>query len=240
LPLHLSIFSSAFAMASGFIINSFYDLESDIINRPNQVIFKRYISQATCLNFYFFFNTVALVLSYFVSRREMLFIVLFSLALWFYSHKVKKMPFWGYMMATALTIAPLFMMVVLYRRFDVEWILYTLSISMIILARELLKSMLSERADRILGRETFPIVFGRKRTRYVVMFITMLSVLPVVPLMFIYPIQSVWWIAFAVIGSMIQGAWMTLLINKKAAAIKKADTWLKLALVVSVFSIALL
>ena len=46
---HLSIWASTFLLASGFLINTFYDLEADSINRPRQTSFERLVRKSTSL-----------------------------------------------------------------------------------------------------------------------------------------------------------------------------------------------
>ena len=41
------VFASAIAIASGYIINNFYDSQKDLINRPNKSMLDRLVSQNT-------------------------------------------------------------------------------------------------------------------------------------------------------------------------------------------------
>ena len=43
------VFASAIAIASGYIINNFYDSQKDLINRPNKSMLDRLVSQKTKL-----------------------------------------------------------------------------------------------------------------------------------------------------------------------------------------------
>lgn len=180
--LHISIFATAFIIASGFIINSFYDLERDTVNRPDRVIFSRLVSQTTCLNFYFFFNTVGVVMSFYVGKRVMLFNFLFSIALWFYSHKLKKKAFWGELSAALLNIAPFFVVVIFYRIFTFDIFLYLSFIGLMIIIREILKDILSEKGDLIFGYETLPIKVGMKATKQTIALFMLMTVIPFVVL----------------------------------------------------------
>lgn len=189
--LHLAIFATSFIIASGFIINSFYDLERDTINRPDKVIFSRLVSQTTCLNFYFFFNTVGVVLSYFVSPRVMLFNFLFSIALWFYSHKLKKKAFWGELSAAALSLTPLFVVVVYYQVFSFDIFLYLSFISLILLIREIVKDILSEKGDIIFGYETLPIKVGIKGAKRTIGLLMGLTLIPFSVLFYLHGVTFV-------------------------------------------------
>ena len=91
--LHLMTFASAFIIAGGYIINSFYDLEKDLVNRPEKTLFGRIVSRQFCLNCYFLFNTIGLAIASLASWRMFLFYFLFSVGLWAYSHKFQKIPF---------------------------------------------------------------------------------------------------------------------------------------------------
>jgi 4-hydroxybenzoate polyprenyltransferase len=176
--LHISIFATAFIIASGFIINSFYDLERDTVNRPDRVIFSRLVSQTTCLNVYFFFNTVGVVMSFYVGKRVMLFNFLFSIVLWFYSHKLKKKAFLGEFSAAILNIAPFFVVVIFYGIFTFDIFLYLSFIGLMIIIREIIKDVLSEKGDVIFGYETLPIKVGRTATKQTIALFMIMSVIP--------------------------------------------------------------
>ncbi|MFT4755042.1 MAG: 4-hydroxybenzoate polyprenyltransferase [Salibacteraceae bacterium] len=176
--LHISIFATAFIIASGFIINSFYDLERDTINRPDHVIFSRMVSQTTCLNMYFFFNTVGVVMSFYVGKSVMLFNFLFSIALWFYSHKLKKKAFLGELSAALLNITPFFVVVIFYRTFPFDIFLYLSFIGLIIIIREIIKDVLSEKGDLIFGYETLPIKVGMRATKQTIALFMLMTIIP--------------------------------------------------------------
>ena len=56
LNLFLIVFATSLTIASGYIINSFYDSKKDLINRPNKSILDRLVSQQTKLRVYFTLN----------------------------------------------------------------------------------------------------------------------------------------------------------------------------------------
>ncbi len=189
--LHLSVFATALIIASGFIINSFYDLEKDTVNRPDKVIFSRLVSQTTCLNFYFFFNTVGVVMSFYVSKSVMLFNFLFSVALWFYSHKLKKKAFLGELSAATLTLAPFFVVIVLYQKFTFDIFLYLSFIGLIVLIREIIKDILSEKGDLIFGYESLPIKVGLEGTKKILGLLMTLTLVPFGVLLYLHEITLV-------------------------------------------------
>src|SRR3970040_2890254 len=90
--LFLLVFASSLAIASGYIINNFYDSRKDLINRPNKSMLDRLVSQKTKLTVYFSLNFIVALMAMFVSWRVFLFFSGYIFSIWFYSHKIKKYP----------------------------------------------------------------------------------------------------------------------------------------------------
>lgn len=182
--LHLTIVATACIIASGFIINAFYDLEKDSINRPDKVIFSRLVSQRTCLNAYFFFNTIGMVLSFYVSKRIMLFNFLFSVALWFFSHKLKKKAYLSEISAAMLTLTPFMVVLIHYQQFSFNLFLYLSFMGLVILIREVLKDLIAQKGDAIYGYETLPIKVGEEATKGALKLFMLLTLLPFIVLVY--------------------------------------------------------
>jgi 4-hydroxybenzoate polyprenyltransferase len=58
LNLFLLVLASSLTIASGYIINNFYDSQKDLINRPNKSMLDRLVSQKTKLSIYFTLNFI--------------------------------------------------------------------------------------------------------------------------------------------------------------------------------------
>ena len=108
---------SSFSIASGYIINNFYDSKKDLINRPNKSQLDRLVSQNTKLTVYFSLNLIAFLLSFFISFRAVLFFSSYIFLIWFYSHKLKKTPVIGNLTSATLTITPFFAIFMYYKNF---------------------------------------------------------------------------------------------------------------------------
>src|SRR6476660_1186809 len=67
--LFILVFVSTLTIASGYIINNFYDSEKDLINRPNKSILDMLVSQKTKLQVYFVLNFLATALAFIISFR---------------------------------------------------------------------------------------------------------------------------------------------------------------------------
>lgn len=174
--LHLEVLALCLFIASGYIINAFYDIEKDMINRPHQTFFDRHISKEFSLTCYFLFNTLAGILSIFVDYRVFVVNVLFSLVLWGYSHKMRKMRFIGEVGAAMLTVAPFFSLTFYYQDVTMKMVEFVGLIFVFIIAREVCKKLIAIRGDIILGNQSIPILFGEKRAAYLVSTLALVSI----------------------------------------------------------------
>jgi 4-hydroxybenzoate polyprenyltransferase len=82
--LFILVLASSLTIASGYIINNFYDAKKDLINRPQKVIIDRLVSQQTKLKVYFSINFIVAIIASFVSWRAMLFFSVYIFLIWFY------------------------------------------------------------------------------------------------------------------------------------------------------------
>src|SRR5699024_5465302 len=112
------VLASSAAIASGYIINNFYDSEKDLINRPRKTMLYRLVSQRTKLTTYFILTFLSLIFASYVSFKAVIFFSIYIFFLWFYSHKLKKYPFVGNLTAAVLTVIPFFAVFVHYANFD--------------------------------------------------------------------------------------------------------------------------
>lgn len=56
--LFILVLASSLTIASGYIINNFYDAKKDLINRPRKAMIDRLVSQQTKLKVYFVINFI--------------------------------------------------------------------------------------------------------------------------------------------------------------------------------------
>jgi len=104
----LLIISTLLIAGAGNIINDYFDIKADRINKPDKVIIGKYIKQRVAivshwgLNFTAFF--IAVYLSWIMDSFWYMFIHLFSInILWFYSMKGKRLFLSGNLLIAALT-----------------------------------------------------------------------------------------------------------------------------------------
>lgn len=178
LNLFMLVLASASAIAAGYIINNFYDSEKDLINRPNKSMLDRLVSQNTKLSFYFVLNFLAVVMASYVSFNAVLFFSIYIFGIWFYSHKLKKLPFIGNLTSAILTITPFFAIFIYYSNFETVIFVHATFLFLIISMRELTKDLENIIGDLAQNYHTIPIVYGEKVSK---MMLTILAILTLIP-----------------------------------------------------------
>lgn len=176
--LHYIVFASLFSIAAGYLINNFYDVEKDLINRPERTVYQKIVRQSTSLRLYFLFNFMAALLAFLVSVNVFLFFSFFIFALWFYSHKMKKITFIGNMTAALLAITPFFATFLYYRLEDLLILTYISFILLIIFIREIIKDLRAFKGDVIVGYPTLPVKIGINPTKWLIFFFGLLGLVP--------------------------------------------------------------
>lgn len=173
--LHLLILSTAFVVAAGFIINNFYDKEKDLVNRPYQTAFEHLVSQPTSLNFYLLFNFLALIIAAGISFRAVLFFAAYALALWLYSHKVKRLPVIANLIKALLSFVPFFVVFIYYKNPHFGLVFYAFFLFTLELSRGLVKDVIGIKGDVVFGYPTVPVRTGDLGLRRHLLFINFFS-----------------------------------------------------------------
>ena len=173
--IHLYVFSILFIIMGGYLINSFYDFEKDMINQPSKTYFGRLISKKTCLNIYVIVNVFGISAAALINKEILLFSLLLIFSLWIYSHKLRKKALLGEISASLLMISFFIGLSVLNWRIDLTLFLYVTYIFSIDLTREIIKKMISLKGDLIVGEKSIPIIFGIKRSKYILFFLMLFS-----------------------------------------------------------------
>ena len=129
----LIIFSSAFSISAGYIINNVFDSEKDLINRPLKTTLEKEISGRTKLTVYVFLNVVTLILAFLVSLKALIFFIVYIFSIIIYSVKISKYPFIGNIFSVLLSITPFFAIILYYKNYSNEIFSHALFLFLIVL-----------------------------------------------------------------------------------------------------------
>ena len=178
LNLFFIVSASALVIASGYIINNFYDAEKDLINKPKKSMLDRLVSQRFKLTTYFILNFLAVFSASYVSFRAVLFFSAYIFGIWFYSHKLKKMPFVGNFVSATLAITPFFAVFVYYKNFENVIFVHAIFLFLLILAREMIKDLENITGDVAQNYRTIPIRYGAGVSKLIISILIILTLIP--------------------------------------------------------------
>ena len=108
LPLFiLLVTASVFIAAAGYIINDYFDINIDQINKPDKMVVEKIINRRWAILLHWTITTIGLMISLYVSFKTSFIIIianiLCTLLLWFYSTTFKKQLLSGNIIISLLT-----------------------------------------------------------------------------------------------------------------------------------------
>ncbi len=210
--------SSVLIAAAGYIINDYFDIQIDIINKPDKIVINKFIKRRWAIIWHFIFSTLGVAISFYVSLKTgqwLIFLINFLcvLLLWFYSTTFKRKLLSGNLIIAALT-AWVIMVVYLFVGADIfslkGWVKNSLDFNVqrlfkftllfacfafvMTLIREVIKDLEDMEGDRKYNCTTMPITWGVPAAKVftAVWIVVCVAALAIVQL---YAWQSGWWIA---------------------------------------------
>ena len=180
--LFLLILCSSLSIASGYIINNFYDQKKDIINKPIKSKIDDVVKKSTKLYFYFILNFVVILFASIISLRAVIFFSVYIFFLWFYSHKLKRLLFLGNLFYSLLTITPFFAILLYYKNIDLIIAAYALFLFFILLLKDITKDLKNLVGDFTENYQTIPVAFGEDFSRIIISLITFINVILIINL----------------------------------------------------------
>lgn len=191
------LFALLFIAAAGYIINDIYDLESDKINKPKEVIIGKLITEKLAMRFYILFNFIGLGLASFLSYKinhlnfGLLFLLL-AFGLLKYSESWKKIFLLKNVIVAFLVSLSILILGIydVYAPINISNAPQQLSILSIIfdyflfaflvnLIREIIKDIEDEIGDKKRHTKSLISVIGLQKTRAVLIILNSLLVLAI-------------------------------------------------------------
>jgi len=242
--------------AAGYVINDYFDVNIDQVNKSSKVIIGKYINRRSAILLHALLSFVGLVLSIYVGISiNNIFIPVFNFIainiLWFYSSTFKKKILIGNILISLLTAWVILVLTLAEYRFrisphDVVWqrllklsFIYAGFAFIISLVREVIKDMEDVEGDLKYGCKTMPIVWGIPVSKVftAVWIVVLIGVLSGIQ---IYVIQLGWWLSalYSVLAIIIPLIWVLrklYLANTSADfhQLSSAVKWIMLAGIIS-------
>lgn len=197
----LSVLSTILIAAAGYIINDYFDVKTDKINKPEAVVIDVVIKRRWAMILHIIFNFIGLLLGLYLALKcHHLSLVLFQLIsivlLWFYSTHFKKQLLVGNIIVSLITSIMPILLPALYDyylsgginsfiTFFIGDFINTLIIIVLgyaifafltSFAREVIKDMEDYKGDVQTGCKTMPIVWGMITSKVVTFFVLLITI----------------------------------------------------------------
>lgn len=151
--------------AGGYVINDYYDVKIDYINKPNRVVIGKIIPRRYAILFHVLLSTLGVALGVYLSFGIGVVNILSVFLLWLYSNNLKRLPFIGNVTVAFLTGLAVIVVDLFYRTNNTLVIIYALFAFFITLVREVIKDMEDLKGDNSFGCKTLPIIWGIRKTK---------------------------------------------------------------------------
>ncbi len=204
--------SSILIAAGGNIINDYFDVNIDQINKPDKVIIGKYIHRHWAILFHTLFSSIGVALGFWIDYKAHTYLLgvtnfLCVTLLFIYSMVLKRKPLSGNVIIALLTAWTVFVVtfcesnklirlgeIINASKITRLTFLYAGFAFIISLVREMVKDMEDITGDSRYNCRTFPILFGLNAAKiysatWLVILIVLLCIMP------IYILQFGWWIS---------------------------------------------
>ncbi len=193
----LLVLATVMIAAAGYIINDYFDVRIDKVNKPERLVVGKGIKRRVAMGAHTVINVIAIVIGLYVSyvigawKLGLIFFIC-ALGLWFYSTTFKRQFLVGNIFIAAFTalvplVVGIFDLLPVYTTYlsddysisfkNIIW--YVLAVSffafIITLLREILKDIEDYEGDKEYGCETMPIVIGKNASKIIAIIIAILT-----------------------------------------------------------------
>jgi len=175
LGLALTIISTLFISSAGYIINDYYDLKIDLINRPDKVVVGTNLKRRAAMFYHVLFNFIGIFLGILAWWKIGAIHVSTSFLLWLYSNSLKRMPLVGNLLIGFLTGISILIIGVLYHDVNALILSYSLFAASIMVIREMIKDMEDMKGEKKHGIRSLPLLLGIRKTKHILYIICAVS-----------------------------------------------------------------
>jgi 4-hydroxybenzoate polyprenyltransferase len=224
----LLVLATLLIASGGYIINDYFDIEIDKINKPEKRIIGKMIPEKRAMNMYWIITILGNVIGFYLAFRiNYLFLgfifPLTAIMLWYYSSRFQKTVVWGNLMISLLS-AMVILIVWLFEFFTLRntpiiyinvlsqikmigYIVasYAVFAYLVTLIREIVKDIEDREGDQKGNYKTLAIVFGSEKAKWVAIIIHITAVLFLAVLqyyLYMVGLNLVFWYLLAAVQSL--------------------------------------
>ncbi len=160
--------STALIAAAGYIINDYYDIKIDLINKPERVVIGKNITRRYAILFHTVLSVSGVGIGFLLNWKIGIINFLSAFLLWWYSNNLKRQPFVGNLTVAVLTGLSIELVNVFYVVNNQLVIIYAIFAFFMTLVREIIKDMEDLKGDNTFGCKTLPIIWGLRKTKVLI------------------------------------------------------------------------
>jgi 4-hydroxybenzoate polyprenyltransferase len=258
----LLLLSTALIAGAGNMINDYFDVKADRVNKPHKLIISKHVKRRWAIILHWCFNFTALIISiYLSSKYETFWYVFINLlainALWFYSVYFKKKLFLGNLLIAILTgFIPLLALSFfvfskdsgIFHQVEGHWyenpqfhIIYLLSFFAMMqnLAREICKDISDIPGDRKIYVKSIPMKYGLKITKIIISFILIFQIICLILVHEIYQLELSEWTYYILFIALSLNLLIMALMIKNELFLKYSQSLIKISMVIGLSTLFL-
>ncbi len=256
LDFSLLLASTVLIAAAGNMINDYFDVRADRVNKPHKLIISKHMKKRWAIILHWSFNFSALLISIYLSSKYQtfwyVFVHLLAInALWFYSVYFKKKVFVGNFLIALLTgFIPLLALsyfvfsrdeTLLPLKMGYHWyenpnfhIVYLLSFFAMMqnLAREICKDINDIPGDRKIHVTSIPMKYGMKTTKIIIAVILLIQILCLLIVNEVYTIHITSTVYYVLIAALSVNFIIVLMMRKNSLFLKFSEPLLKISMLI--------
>ena len=230
--------STALIAAAGYVINDYYDVKIDLINKPERVVVGKFMKRRVAMFFHVFFSIVGVLLGFLVSWKLALINLLSGGLLWLYSNQLKRLPVVGNLSVAVLTGISIYIVHFIYGSSHALVLAYSLFAFCFTMIREIIKDMEDLKGDSTFGCRTLPVVVGLRKTKWFIYVLSVSFVLGLVALSSVFVGQE---LSLFSAGLLIPITWLLFNLSRADTMdeYRRLSTHCKIIMLVGIFSMIL-
>ena len=161
LKLTLACFSAGLISAGGYVINDYFDLDTDRVNKPQRPLPRGELSRKSALNFSLLLSGAGVALSVFIKSSSLAVASVSVFLLFLYSSKLKRELFVGNVVVSLICAFAFLYGGLVGSNFILSFIPAGFAF-LFHLGREILKDAEDLKGDLLINAQTIPIVLGKR------------------------------------------------------------------------------
>ena len=191
--------STCLIAAAGYIINDYYDVKIDLINKPDRVVVGKSMKRRVAMAIHTAFSIGGVLLALLIDWKLAVIHFLSAVLLWLYSNQLKRMPLVGNLSVALLTGLSIYVVHFIFQSGHLLVIAYSLFAFCFTMIREIIKDMEDLKGDATYGCRTLPVIFGIRRTKVIIYLLSAAFLVTLFTLTYIYGDKELNWLSIGLI-----------------------------------------